>query len=126
MNNLPIGDLAPFPMSTQRHLREIVLMQKFASATLHAQISQPVAAYDRAKTGIMFGTGQVGSLLIGIRGSFYYIGINIFRIVILDRVGKYASCFPVWERIEGFRDSVFECVVFKVVFDGVDCQQILR
>jgi hypothetical protein len=53
-----IFDFTAFPVSTEGHFAQIVLVQEFAGGSLHAQIAQPVAAHDRAQPRIILGGRQ--------------------------------------------------------------------
>jgi hypothetical protein len=118
MTEWTFRNFTSFPVSTQRHLRKIVLMQKFTGATFHTQISQPMATHNRTKPGIMFGTSQVRALLLLLLLLFDDVAIGVVRIFTL----KNTTRFAVGKRIEGFRDSMFEGVIFEVVFYCIDRQ----
>jgi len=117
-------------------------VQKLAGIALHAQISQPMAAHDRAKTGIVLGTGHVGSvgpvvvvaavvlLLVGTstRGvgvvCVVWIIVVVVVVVVIDGVRKDTARLAIRKRVERLRNSVLEGVVLKVVFDRIDRQRI--
>jgi len=100
-----ISDLAPFSVAAQGHLGQIVLVQKLAGASLHAQIPQPMPADHRSQPWIVFGTRQDG-----------------FGFV---TDGKDGSGLAIGQGIQGFGNPVFQCIVFKIVFDGVGIDGIL-
>jgi hypothetical protein len=57
-----ILDLAPVSVSTEGHLGEVVQVQEFACHTLHAEVTEPVAADHGAEAGVVLGRCQDGLL----------------------------------------------------------------
>jgi hypothetical protein len=76
-----VFDFAPFPVPTQGHFTQIVLVQEFARRTLHAQITEPVPAHDGAEPRIVFGTRQDGFRCSG--SSIIIVRIKIVMVLLI-------------------------------------------
>ena len=68
----------------------------------------------------MFGTGQVRTLLLLLLLLLLFddVAVGVVRIFTL----KNTTRFAVGKWIEGFRDSMFEGIIFEVVFYCIDRQ----
>lgn len=98
---------------TIRHFRQVVLVKKLASTSLHAESTKPMTTHNRTKTRIVFGAGQLKFSLTSTRSSSTGV------IVIVINLAKHGTGSLVWQWVLWFGHAMFAYVILKIVYRNV-------
>lgn len=135
-----VWDFAIFTTTTKWHFRQVVLVQKFATAPLHAQVTEPVPAHHRPESWIVFGTRQddlllrcmsITAVIIFISSSSVGVTITVTVTVIPPSSStvlsgpKHGPGFAVGQGVEQIWDALLQGVIFKVILQRVQSNRLI-